>query len=203
MKNTQPKSIQSITVFCGSSFGSDKIFEEQAFALGETLAEQNIRLIYGGAKVGLMGTVANGAISKKGKVIGVLPEFLQEKELAHEGLTELIITETMQERKTKMDELSDGVISLPGGFGTLEELFEILTWASLSLHTKPIGLLNVNGFYDDLLKMTQKMVDKGFLKQEYNAMILVSDSISDLLEQMKNYEAPTLKKWNFVSEKSN
>ncbi len=187
--------MKNITVFCGSSFGSDEIYKEQATLLGKTLAKQNIQLIYGGADVGLMGAVADGALSENGKVTGVLPYFLQSKEIAHKNLTELIIVETMHERKTKMNDLCDGVIVLPGGYGTLEEFFEMITWAQLGLHTKPIGILNIDGFYDDLIKLVQTMVDKGFLKQVNRDMLLISDSINELLDKMKNYQAPTVGKW--------
>lgn len=187
--------MKSITVFCGSSFGSDEIYKEQATLLGQTLAKQNIQLIYGGANVGLMGAVADGVLKEGGKAIGVLPHFLQSKEIAHQNLTELILVETMHERKTKMNELCDGVIVLPGGYGTLEEFFEMITWAQLGLHKKPIAILNIDGFYDDLIKLVQKMVDKGFLKQINQEMLLVSDSIDALLEKMKNYQAPTVGKW--------
>lgn len=184
-----------ITVFCASSFGTEKIYEEQAIALGKTLAEQNIELVYGGANVGLMGAVADGTLNAGGKVIGVLPNFLRSKEIAHQGLTELILVESMHERKTKMNDLCDGVIALPGGFGTLEELFEMLTWAQLGLHKKPIAVLNINGFYDPLLELLQTMTEKGLLKEVNQKMLLVSEDIDDLLEQMKNYTAPTVGKW--------
>lgn len=187
--------MKSITVFCGSSFGSDEIYKEQATLLGQTLAKQNIQLIYGGANVGLMGAVADGVLQEGGKAIGVLPHFLQSKEIAHQDLTELILVETMHERKTKMNDLCDGVIVLPGGYGTLEEFFEMITWAQLGLHKKPIAILNINGFYDDLIKLVQNMVDKGFLKQINREMLLVSDSIDKLLEKMRNYQAPTVGKW--------
>lgn len=187
--------MKSITVFCGSSFGSDEIYKEQATLLGQTLAKQNIQLIYGGANVGLMGAVADGVLLEGGKAIGVLPHFLQSKEIAHQNLTELILVETMHERKTKMNDLCDGVIVLPGGYGTLEEFFEMITWAQLGLHKKPIAILNIDGFYDDLIKLVQTMVDKGFLKQINQDMLLVSDSIDALLEKMKNYQAPAVGKW--------
>jgi len=187
--------MNSITVFCGSSFGSDSIYKEQATLLGQTLAKQNIQLIYGGADVGLMGAVADGALNSSGKVIGVLPHFLQSKEIAHKQLTELILVETMHERKTKMNDLCDGVIVLPGGYGTLEEFFEMITWAQLGLHQKPIAVLNIDGFYDDLIKLVQTMVDKGFLKQTNRDMLLISNNIDELLEMMKNYKAPTVGKW--------
>ncbi|CAM3431102.1 TIGR00730 family Rossman fold protein [Flavobacterium chungbukense] len=187
--------MKRITVFCASSFGTEKVYEEQAILVGKTLAEQNIELVYGGANVGLMGAFADGALNAGGKVIGVLPNFLRSKEIAHQGLTELILVESMHERKTKMNDLCDGVIALPGGFGTLEELFEMLTWAQLGLHKKPIAILNINGFYDSLITLLETMTEKGLLKEVNQKMLLVSDTIDDLLEQMKNYTAPTVGKW--------
>lgn len=187
--------MKRITVFCGSSFGTEEIYKEQATLLGQTLAKQNIELVYGGANVGLMGAVADGILKEGGKAIGVLPNFLRSKEIAHLCLTELILVESMHERKTKMNDLCDGVIALPGGFGTLEELFEMLTWAQLGLHKKPIAILNINGFYDALIELTKVMVEKGLLKDVNQQMLLVSDNIDDLLDQMKNYVAPTTGKW--------
>lgn len=187
--------MKNITVFCGSSFGTDKVFEEHAYLLGKTLATQNIGVVYGGANVGLMGAVANGALQNGGEVIGVLPYFLQSKEIAHTGLTELILVESMHERKTKMNDLCDGVIALPGGFGTLEEFFEMLTWGQLGLHKKPIAILNINGFYDPLLEMMQTMVNKGLLKDTNHKMVLVSNTIDELLDKMHNYKAPESGKW--------
>ncbi|QGK72938.1 TIGR00730 family Rossman fold protein [Flavobacterium sp. SLB02] len=187
--------MKRITVFCGSSFGTEEIYKEQATLLGQTMAKQNIELVYGGANVGLMSAVADGVLNAGGKAIGVLPNFLRSKEIAHLGLTELILVESMHERKTKMNDLCDGVIALPGGFGTLEELFEMLTWAQLGLHKKPIAILNIDGFYDSLIELTKVMVEKGLLKEANQQMLLVSDSIDDLLEQMKNYVAPTTGKW--------
>lgn len=184
-----------ITVFCGSSFGNKKEYETQAFLLGQLLSENNIDLVYGGAKVGLMGAVADGVLNKKGKVIGVLPDFLMKKEIAHDDLTELIIVKSMHERKTKMNELCDGIIALPGGFGTLEEFFEMLTWAQLGLHKKPIGILNIDGFYDLLLEFILKMVNEGFLKEINQQMIIVSTDAQDLLNKMENYVAPEVGKW--------
>lgn len=187
--------MKRITVFCGSSFGTEKEYEAQAYLLGKTFAEKGITLIYGGANVGLMGAVANGTLENNGEVIGVLPHFLQNKEIAHQGLSELILVETMHERKTKMNDLTDGVVTLPGGFGTLEEFFEMLTWAQLGLHKKPIGILNINGFYDELIALVETMVKKGFLKAVNQSMLLVSDNIDDLLSKMASYEAPAVGKW--------
>lgn len=184
-----------IVVFCGSGIGTDQIFEDEATRLGQKLAKQNIGLVYGGADIGLMGAVANGVLMENGIAIGVLPHFLKSKEIAHEQLTELIIVDSMHERKTKMNDLADGVIALPGGFGTMEELFEMLTWAQLGLHKKPIGILNVNGFYDDLINLMDTMMKKGLLKEAARQLVLVSDNIDDLLEKMKNYDGPSVGKW--------
>jgi uncharacterized protein (TIGR00730 family) len=187
--------MKNLTVFCGSSFGTDEIYEKQAFKLGQTLAERSIGLIYGGANVGLMGAVANGCLSKGGRVTGVLPRIIKDKGIAHKNLTEMILVDTMHERKTKMDELSDGVIALPGGFGTLEEFFEVLTWSQLGLHKKPVGLLNINGFYDPLMDLTRKMVEKGFLKEENRKMLLISDDVDCLLDLLENYVPMNVDKW--------
>ncbi len=187
--------MKSVVVFCGSSMGNDNTIAEAAYNLGQLLAEQGITLVYGAAKIGIMGKVALGALKHKGTVIGIIPDFMQIKEVCHTGLTELIITENMHERKLKMHELSDGVITLPGGYGTLEELFEMITWAQLGLHQKPIGILNVNGFYNALLEMLLTMVSQGFVKQENYDMILVDDNINGLLQQMKDYKPLPTPKW--------
>ena len=187
--------MHSIVVFCGSSEGHDPDILSSAYALGQALGEQKITLVYGAAKIGVMGKVAQGALDYQGKVIGIIPDFLKLKEVYHTGLTELIVTENMHERKLKMHELSDGIITLPGGYGTLEELFEMITWAQLGLHQKPIGILNTNGFYDDLLKMIRKMVDQGFLKVENYEMLLVDDSVDGLIKQMENYKPLAMPKW--------
>lgn len=189
--------MKSIVVFCGSSKGTDPRFAEQAYILGKTLAEQEITLVYGGAKIGVMGAIARGALDAKGKVIGVIPDFLKIREVFHTELTELIVTQDMHGRKLKMHELSEGIIMLPGGYGTLEEFFEMLTWAQLGLHQYPIGILNTNEFYTDLMNMLARMVDQGFVKQENYNMILVDESIEGLLQQMKNYAPlPVLKRIN-------
>lgn len=183
------------TVFCGSSIGSKKEYEKSATVLGEALAQRKIGIVYGGAKVGLMGAIADGALAKGGEVIGVIPHFLANVELGHCGLTSLLFVDTMHERKAKMEELSDGIIALPGGYGTLEEFFEVLTWGQLGLHKKPIALFNIEEFYNPLLKMIEEMVDQGFLKEENKNMIIVSDDLEDLLHQMEVYQAPTVGKW--------
>lgn len=187
--------LKSIVVFCASSPGFDEGWAEMASHVGQYFAEQYITLVYGGGKVGLMGAVANGALAHAGRVIGVIPEFLDTKEIGHHDVTELIVVDTMHERKAKMNTLCDGVIALPGGFGTLEELFEMITWAQLGLHQKPVGLLNTNGFYDHLVAFVQHMVDTGLLKKENQDMLLVADTIEVLLDKMNNYQAPEVPKW--------
>ena len=165
--------LKTIAVFCASSEGNDTKIISEAQRLGKTLANENITLVYGAAKIGVMGKIAQASLDNHGKVIGVIPEFLKLKEVVHLGLTELITTDNMHERKLKMHELSDGFITLPGGFGTLEELFEIITWAQLGLHQKPIGLLNINGFYNDLISMLETMVAKGLLKMANFELLIV------------------------------
>lgn len=187
--------MKSIVVFCGSSEGTDIEFGKMAYALGAKMAKEKIVLIYGAAKIGLMGKVASGALENGGEVIGVIPGFLKAKEVFHPGLNQLIITENMHQRKLKMHELSVAIIALPGGYGTLEELFEMITWAQLGLHQKPIGILNIKGFYDPLLRMLQKMVTNGFLKQENYDMILVAASVEGLLDKMRNYVPLPVPKW--------
>ncbi|MFS4468143.1 TIGR00730 family Rossman fold protein [Maribacter sp. 2210JD10-5] len=187
--------MKSIVVFCGSSEGSEQEFTSDAYALGTFLAKQQIDVVYGGAKIGIMGQVAQGALDAQGTVIGVIPEFLKLREVFHESLTELIVTRNMHERKLKMHELSDGIIMLPGGYGTLEEFFEMLTWGQLGLHQYPIGILNTNGFYDELLTMLKKMVEKGFVKQENYDMILADRTIAGLIAKMEKYQPLPLPKW--------
>lgn len=179
--------MKSIAVFCGASMSNDSILNMKAIELGKLLALKNIQLVYGGAKIGLMGNIANGVLENRGKVIGVIPEFLTSKEIVHESLTELIITETMHERKLKMHDISDGIVALPGGFGTLEELFEMLSWAQLGLHKKPIGVLNINGFYDDLFSFIEVMIAKELLKPSYKKLVLVANNADELLEKMNNF----------------
>ncbi|QLG47171.1 TIGR00730 family Rossman fold protein [Costertonia aggregata] len=187
--------MKSIVVFCGSSEGSHPEYMQQGYVLGKTLANEGITLVYGGAKIGVMGAVANGALETNGKVIGVIPHFLKVREVFHTNLSQLIITQDMHERKLKMHELSNGIIMLPGGYGTLEEFFEMLTWGQLGLHQYPIGVLNTNGFYDELIAMLAKMVHQGFVKKENYDMILVDDTVDGLLLKMKKYQPVPLLKW--------
>ena len=177
--------MKSICVFCGSSKGLSPFYAELAHNVGRGLAEKNIRLIYGAGNIGLMGELADAALKAGGQVTGVIPNFLKLKEVCHMGLTELVVTETMHDRKWIMDERSDGVIVMPGGFGTLDEFFEILTWKQLNLIVKPIGILNVNGFYDPLLAHCQKMVEEGFVRKTNLSLFCVADNLEDLLEKMK------------------
>tara|TARA_R110000787_G_scaffold286385_1_gene404547 strand:+ start:22558 stop:23148 length:591 start_codon:yes stop_codon:yes gene_type:complete len=189
------RKLDSICVFCGSSEGNDIQIIEAATQLGKALANNNIDLVYGAAKIGIMGLIAKSTLAHKGKVIGIIPEFLKLKEVVHLGLTELITTENMHDRKLLMQKRSDGFITMPGGMGTMEELFEILTWLQLGLHSKPIGLLNVNHYYDDLILMLEKMVKKGFLSMDNLELLIVDDQIDNLLEKMKNFKDPQKPKW--------
>ena len=184
--------MKSVVIFCGSGEGYNECYREAAYNLGAMLATRNIRIIYGGAKVGLMGALAEGALELGGQVIGVIPYFLKTTEVVHEALTQLIMVDTMHERKIQMYEMSDGVITLPGGWGTMEELFEMLTWSQLGLHSKPIGLLNVNGYYDALKALSDNMVQEGFLNECVNATLLISESMEELMEKMEAYQ-PSIK----------
>lgn len=187
--------MNSISVFCGSSEGSDKHIISEAYELGVKFAKLNITLVYGAAKIGIMGQVAKGVMDNNGKVIGVIPEFLKLKEVYHPNLNELISTDNMHDRKVIMYEKSDGFMILPGGFGTMDEFFEITTWGQLGLHTKPIGILNLNGFYDDLLRLAETMVEKGFLKQVNLDAVVVDSTIEGLLHKMNTYVPLSSPKW--------
>jgi uncharacterized protein (TIGR00730 family) len=187
--------MKSIAVFCGASLSNDTVLNEEAYNFGNVLATNNIHLVYGGAKIGIMGNVASGVLENGGEAIGVIPDFLTSKEVVHTDLSELIITQTMHERKLKMHELSDGIVALPGGFGTLEELFEMLTWAQLGLHKKPIGILNINGFYNDLLCFIEVMITKELLKPSYKQLLLVADTAEELLDKMNNFKPLPVPKW--------
>jgi uncharacterized protein (TIGR00730 family) len=187
--------MKSIAIFCASSPGYDDIYMQSAYATGQIIAGKGIRLVYGGGQVGLMGAVANGALAEGGEVVGVIPHFLNRKEIGHKGVSELHVVESMHERKQMMIDLCDGVITLPGGFGTMEELFEMITWGQLGLHRKPIGLLNIEGFYDHLISFVNHMVEVGLLALESRNMLLISDDIEHLLSLMADYEAPQKSKW--------
>jgi hypothetical protein len=184
--------IKSVVIFCGSGNGKNPSFLDMAFETGKFLATKNINVIYGGAKIGLMGAVADGALSVGGKVIGVIPDFLAGKEIRHDNLTEKFTVTSMHDRKLMMSDLCNGVIALPGGFGTMDELFEMLTWAQLGLHQKPIGLLNFNGYYDHLLKFVNSMMDENFISASNRSILLEDSSIEQLLIKMQSYTAPPI-----------
>ncbi len=187
--------MNAICVFCGSSPGNDPAYAEAASQLGRTLAERNTTLVYGGGHVGLMGVVADAALGAGGEVIGVMPKSLVEREIGHTGLTKLHVVHSMHERKALMSRLSAGFIALPGGNGTLEEFFEVLTWAQLGEHYKPCGLLNVAGYYDPLLTVFDQMVERAFLKEEHRELVLVEEDPASLLQRFKSYEPPKTVKW--------
>ena len=187
--------MKCICVFAGSNLGVRDEYSAVAQELGRALAQREVGLIYGGARVGLMGAVANAVLAARGHVTGIIPEALVAKEVAHTGLSELRVVKSMHERKATMSDLSDGFIALPGGWGTLEEFFEVLTWAQLGLHQKPCGLLNVEGYFDRLLAFLGHAIDEGFLKREYGAMVPVSSSPGALLDMMAAYRAPAVEKW--------
>jgi hypothetical protein len=182
-------------VFAGSSSGTRLEYRSAALELGHLLAARGIGLVYGGAHVGLMGAVADAVLARAGHVTGVIPRALVEKEVAHSGLTELRIVTSMHERKALMADLADAFIALPGGWGTLDEFFEILTWAQLGLHRKPCGLLNLDGYYGGLLSFLEHAYDEGFVRREYRAMIAVSESPATLLDLLQSYAPPVVEKW--------
>ncbi|QJB58325.1 TIGR00730 family Rossman fold protein [Pseudodesulfovibrio sp. zrk46] len=187
--------MKRICVYLGSNPGFDPAYGEATEALARELAERNIGLVYGGSDVGLMGRLANACLKAGGEVIGVIPKLLVEKEVAHTGLTEMHIVESMHERKQKMAELSDGFIALPGGIGTLEEFFEVLTWNQLGYHAKPCGLLDVKGYYTCLAEHMDRMVLQGFLVQDHRAMVLTDSTPEGLLGQFTEYVPPQVDKW--------
>ncbi|NNF85391.1 MAG: TIGR00730 family Rossman fold protein [Winogradskyella sp.] len=187
--------MKSIAVFCGSSNGNSPFIVEVAHQIGKYLAEHNISLVYGGSKIGLMGTVAQAALDANGSIIGVIPEFLKTKEIVNLDISELVVTKNMHERKVIMYERSDAFMIIPGGFGTMDEFFEITTWGQLGLHSKPIGILNVGGYYDALLSQFQVMVDHQLLSVENLSAVLVDDTIEGLITKMNNYIPLPKPKW--------
>ena len=187
--------MQSICVFCGSSAGQSPMYKEAATRLGEYLAAQGIELVYGGAQVGLMGAVADGCLSSGGRVYGVMPEKLANLELAHSGLTELQIVPDMHARKAAMADRADAFIALPGGVGTFEELFEVWTWTQLGIHRKPLGVMNVGGFYDSLIGFLDQVESAGFMKPAHRALLQASDQPAQLLAQLRQVALPDTPKW--------
>jgi len=187
--------MKTLCVYCGSSVGKSPAYLAAAKALGEELIRRDITLVYGGASVGIMGAIADTVVEGGGKAIGVIPQSLANKEIAHTSLTELFVVDSMHTRKSKMAELSDGFVALPGGFGTLEELFEMLTWSQLGFHQKPIGLFNVAGYYNHLLAFLQNSLDQQYIKQQHHDLLLASDAVEPLLDQMLSFKSLGGDKW--------
>ncbi len=187
--------MKRVCVFCGSSSGKRPMFAEAADQLAEALVRRELQVVYGGAKVGLMGVVADAVLRRGGKVIGVIPRMLMKKEVVHEGLTELHVVSSMHERKAKMAELADGFVSLPGGLGTWEETLEMLTWAQLGIHNKPCALLNVGDFFTPLVQLFERGRAEGFVRAEHLELLLVDDAPDSLLARMEAYEPPKQSKW--------
>ncbi len=186
--------MNKIAVFCGASIGFNSVFSKEATKVGNYFAKNNISLVYGGGKIGMMGAIADAVLEKKGEVIGVIPYLLKHEEVVHDNVTKMIFTKKMSKRKVKISKLVDGYIALAGGFGTLDEIFEALTLGQLSIENKPIGILNTNGFFDYTLKQLDVMVKEGFLKQNNKDMLLVSDNIENLITKMRNYTPPKMNK---------
>lgn len=187
--------MKSLCVFCGSSHGNSAAFTAVARELGETLAARDIELVYGGSHVGLMGVVADAALANGGKVTGVLPRFMADKELAHTGITKLHLVNTMHERKQLMAEMAEGFVALPGGFGTLEEIFEAITWAQLHLHKFPCALLNVDGYYDSLVEFLRVSVTKGFVRQKQFDSLIVAQSVEEMFARFASFQPEKSEKW--------
>ena len=187
--------MQRICVYCGSNMGTREEYATAARELADVLVRHELELVYGGAAVGIMGVIADRVLEQGGKVHGVIPRLLEEKEIAHTGLTELHVVSSMHERKSMMAVLSDGFIALPGGFGTLEELIEIVTWGQLQFHDKPCGILNVRGYFDHLLKYLDHAVTEGFLRYENRGMLLHDTDPAGLVQQFERYTAPRVEKW--------
>jgi uncharacterized protein (TIGR00730 family) len=187
--------LRTVCVFCGASAGVHPLYREQAAALGRYLAESGRRLVYGGGHTGLMGAVADAALEAGGHVIGIMPRHLVDREVAHTGLSELHVVDSMHERKALLSELADGFLAMPGGLGTLEELFEVWTWGQLGLHRKPYGLLETNGFYAPLLGFLDHAVTAGFIKAEYRALLVVDTQPEALIARMEAMEPPAVPRW--------
>ncbi|MFJ3446627.1 TIGR00730 family Rossman fold protein [Pseudomonas sichuanensis] len=187
--------VRSVCVFCGASIGANPAYREAAIALGQAIARRGLTLVYGGGAVGLMGTVADAALAAGGEVVGIIPESLMNAEIGHKGLTRLEVVDGMHARKARMAELSDAFIALPGGLGTLEELFEVWTWGQLGYHAKPLGLLDVNGFYEKLGGFLDQIVEEGFVRPQHRAMLQLAQQPDELLEAMDSFVAPVAPKW--------
>ena len=187
--------MKQVCIFCGSYQGTKPIYMTAAQAMGGGLAKRGLGLVYGGGRVGLMGAVADGTLAAGGRVIGVIPQALVDRELAHSGVAEMHVVTSMHERKALMAGIADAFIAMPGGFGTLDELFEIITWAQLGFHHKPIALLNIGGYFDPLLGFIAHMAAEGFIKAEHQQAVLVRPDVDDLLDTLLAYQPPQLEKW--------
>jgi uncharacterized protein (TIGR00730 family) len=187
--------MKSICVFCGSSVGSRQIYIEKAKALGTLIAKSKIELVYGGGNIGLMREVADAAIEAGGSVVGVMPKHIVNKEIAHKGITELHIVDTMHERKALMSQLSDAVIAMPGGFGTIDELFEILTWNQLEIINKPTAIFNIDGYFDPLISFVKHAVEEKFVRQEHHYNLIVENDENVLLDRLKSFSPAKAEKW--------
>lgn len=187
--------IAKICVYCGSSAGKSPAYSLAAAHLAKTMCKRGIGLVYGGAAVGVMGALANAVLDAGGEAIGVIPRSLAIKEVAHENLTQMHVVSSMHERKALMAELADGFIALPGGWGTLEEIFEILTWAQLGFHEKPCGLLNIEGYYDGLIGFLDNAIEQQFVREVCRPMLMTAHDPADLLDQFAGYRAPRVRKW--------
>ncbi|MGF7080514.1 TIGR00730 family Rossman fold protein [Mucilaginibacter sp. UYCu711] len=187
--------MKSICVFCGANYNGDPVLKEAVELLAEVMVSKDITLVFGGGKVGVMGLIADAVLGRDGKAIGVIPGFLMDKEVGHTCLTEMHIVENMHQRKQMMNDLCDGIIMLPGGFGTLEEFFEVLTWLQLGLHHHPVGVLNVNGFYDNLLKQMDVMVEQRFLKPVNRQLVITSADAIELVDLMENVKIEPDEVW--------
>jgi uncharacterized protein (TIGR00730 family) len=187
--------MKRLCVYCGSSKGTGDSYVKAAHELAALLVASGIELVYGGASKGIMGVLADAVLAGGGQVRGVIPQSLHDKEIAHAGLTELYVVNSMHERKSLMAVLSDGFVAMPGGFGTLEEIIEVLTWGQLQFHNKPCGFLNINGFFDHLLQYFDHAVREGFLREEHREMLLVANAPAELLGLFAQYEAPVIRKW--------
>ncbi len=187
--------MKAVCVYCGSSHGAKPAYNAAAQAFGRALVQANLALVYGGGKVGLMGVIADTVMAEGGRAIGVIPELLVDKEVGHNGLTELHVVPDMHHRKKMMADLSDGFVALPGGAGTLEELFEVYTWAQLGYHHKPVGILNIDGFYDPLVTMLEHTVSEGFMRQTYLDLLQIDNDPATLIGKLQRYHAPARDKW--------
>jgi uncharacterized protein (TIGR00730 family) len=187
--------MKAICVFCGSSPGFDPVYREIASELGREIARRRLRLVYGGGNIGLMGTLADAVLEVGGEVVGVIPQALVDKEVAHGGLSELIIVGTMHERKARMADMADAFVAMPGGFGTFEEFCEVVTWTQLGVHAKPSGVLNVNGFYDPLLALFDRALADGFLRTEHRGLVLTDRTVNGILDKIAESRPVRIDKW--------